>query len=96
MRLLVLGIALLLIMGAVSAQTYTYKISGPHAGTVTLDTSGTGVVSDGSRSAAFSWSGSAGYYTAKYWWISVPFTISNDGKILKSSMTPDYVGILVQ
>ena len=94
MKKLLIFLLALFLVGAVSAQTLTYKISGPHEGTVTLDTSGTGIASDGSRSAAFSWSGSAGHYTAKYWWISVPFTISNDGKILKSSMAPDYVGVL--
>lgn len=94
MRLLILGIALLLIVGAVSAQTYTYKIQGEHQGIVTLDTSGQGTITDGARSAQFSWSGSDGHYVARYWWWSVPFTVS--GNTLASPSFPGDVGILVK
>ena len=94
MRFLILGIALLLIVGSVSAQTYTYTIQGEHQGTIVLDTSGYGTLTSGEYTVKFTWSGSAGRYVARYWWWDVPFTIT--GNKLVSPSFPEDVGILVQ
>jgi hypothetical protein len=93
-------VALCLVVGLVSAQSYTYRIKGDHTGSVVvLDSNGTGYATDGTNTISFTWGGSQNQYLAHYWFWSVPFKLDRDGfvypgTVLTSPSFPNDFGIL--